>query len=294
MKSKSIFLASSIFTVGLLASGAASARLEACGGVFLSGDAHCEFVRDQDCETRCEVTSVETACVASLQSSCDSMCQASAQTQCSQTCEPSCTEECSKVDKPSSQGLCRSECADDCQAKCEGSDNHGRCMACCQQNCNVRCDDHCRSDDTAEVCETKCSPVCTDRCVAEANSSCQIDCQTREFESCQTTTVETCQKDCHDTGGAIFCDGQFLNVTNLKDCAAELASQLSIKVDVNLDVDVDVHDDSSVSVTRDGKKHTAKCSVSAPGTPTSESELGAVIALGAFGAIVRRSRRRRG
>jgi len=83
------------------------------------------------------------------------------------------------------------------------------------------------------VCDTKCTPVCEDTCVAKANSTCQIDCQTNELESCQTTTVKTCQTDCHDSGGAIFCDGQFLDVSNLKDCAAELASQLSITVDVN-------------------------------------------------------------
>lgn len=41
----------------------AQARLDACGGVYLSSDAQCEFVRDKDCETHCETTSVETACV---------------------------------------------------------------------------------------------------------------------------------------------------------------------------------------------------------------------------------------
>jgi len=138
--------------------------------------------------------------------------------------------------------------------------------------------------------ETKCTPACQDNCVATANSSCQIDCQTTQFESCQTNTVQTCQTDCHDSGGAIFCDGQFLNVTNLKDCAAELASQLSIKVDVNIDVDVDVEDNSTVTVTQNGKKKTAHCSVAAPGADPGSGAVAGLLALGGLAVFARRRR----
>lgn len=288
MKSRHRILGVGVVALSALLPGLAQAKLDACGGVFLSGDAKCQFVRDKECQTHCETTSVETACVASLQTSCESECTASSTTECTETCTPSCSEQCTTVEKQSSQALCRSECAQDCSAKCDGQGGH--CEACCQQNCNVRCEDHCSANDTEEVCETKCSPVCEDSCVAKASSQCQIECQTTQFESCQTTTVQTCETDCQDKGGAIFCDGQFLNVTSLKDCAAQLAAELDIDVDVSLDVDVDVDSDADVTVTHGGKKHEAKCSVAAPGASGSGSVLGGLVLASALGAFLRRRR----
>lgn len=134
MQFKTTLLASGFALSTVLVSGISQARLEACGGVYLTSDAHCEFVRDQDCETKCETTSVETACVASLQTECETDCMASAEASCTETCTPSCTETCTTVEKQSSRGMCR------CSTKCEGKDNHGRCMSCCQQNlqCSLR------------------------------------------------------------------------------------------------------------------------------------------------------------
>ena len=63
MKTRHLILASSALFGALLLPSLAEARLAACGGVFLTGDAKCEFVRDQECQTHCETTSVETACV---------------------------------------------------------------------------------------------------------------------------------------------------------------------------------------------------------------------------------------
>ena len=92
MMTKTLYLASSVLLATLLIPAMAQARLESCGGVFLSGEASCEFVREQDCETRCEVTSVETSCVATVQTECESSCSASAETECNETCTPVCVE----------------------------------------------------------------------------------------------------------------------------------------------------------------------------------------------------------
>src|SRR5258706_11377704 len=108
MKTRHTLLAVGVLSASLALPALAQAKLEACGGIFLSGDAKCEFVRDQDCQTHCETTSVETACVATLQTQCDAQCTASAETDCTQTCTPSCTQECTQVANQSSQGLCRS------------------------------------------------------------------------------------------------------------------------------------------------------------------------------------------
>jgi hypothetical protein len=69
---------------------------------------------------------------------------------------------------------------------------------------------------------------------------CQLDCQTQVYNDCEQQMVEQCNTECETTGGAIFCDGQFLNVTDVDDCAAELAAEIDIEVDLDIQADVDV------------------------------------------------------
>lgn len=52
--------------------------------------------------------------------------------------------------------------------------------------------------------------------------------------------VEQCDTECETTGGAIFCNGQFLNVADIDDCAAELTAEIDIHVDLDIAADVDV------------------------------------------------------
>ena len=79
MHSRHALVASGVLLSALLLPTLAQARLESCGGIFLTGEASCQFVRDQDCKTSCEVTSVETACVATTQTECEAGCMASAE-----------------------------------------------------------------------------------------------------------------------------------------------------------------------------------------------------------------------
>jgi hypothetical protein len=90
-----------------------------------------------------------------------------------------------------------------------------------------------------------------------------------QWESCQTTFREECHTDCTDKGGAIFCDGQFLKVSSLDDCAAELSSLLSISLDVSVDVDaqVDAIGDAAEDVgdgANDAVSAKRSCSTSGP------------------------------
>jgi hypothetical protein len=77
-------------------------------------------------------------------------------------------------------------------------------------------------------------------CTAEANIDCQIDCQTEQYVECEEEMVETCETECDTTGGAIFCNGQFLAAEDIEDCADELAAEIEIEVDVRLEVDAEV------------------------------------------------------
>jgi MYXO-CTERM domain-containing protein len=44
--------------------------------------------------------------------------------------------------------------------------------------------------------------------------------------------VEQCMTDCEDSGGAIFCDGQFVNADNAQSCADQVEASLSITIDI--------------------------------------------------------------
>jgi MYXO-CTERM domain-containing protein len=106
---------------------------------------------------------------------------------------------------------------------------------------------------------------------------CQVDCQTTQWESCQTTIRERCTTSCEDKGGAIFCDGQFLNASNLDDCAAELSAELSVRLDIDLRVDTD----------GDGDSDNISCAMD----PTSSSNAALWLLAGIAGVAVIRRRR---
>jgi MYXO-CTERM domain-containing protein len=76
-----------------------------------------------------------------------------------------------------------------------------------------------------------------------------------QWESCQTTIRERCTTSCEDKGGAIFCDGEFLNASNLESCAAELSAELSVTLDIDIDldgsIDTDGDGDNDVSCAMD-------------------------------------------
>jgi MYXO-CTERM domain-containing protein len=49
--------------------------------------------------------------------------------------------------------------------------------------------------------------------------------------------VEKCETDCKQTGGAIFCDGQFINADNADSCADELEAEVKIEIDIDAAID---------------------------------------------------------
>jgi MYXO-CTERM domain-containing protein len=268
--------------VAVLAPSTANASLERCGGVFLSGDAQCEFRREQDCQEHCEVVSVEQSCAAELYTSCESGCVAEATTVCTTNCAPVCVEECTVTPAQSSADICRTDCLADCDAKCENARNPECCRHACPHTCRKQCENRCNEDDQTIECAPKCVTACDGTCASTAQTTCQVECQTNQWESCQTVVREQCRTDCTDKGGAIFCDGQFLKVEDLDGCAADLSAQLSINLDVNVDATIDTHIDT------DGDGDTETCSLGAPAAPKSGALWVAVAVAGA--ALIRRRR----
>jgi MYXO-CTERM domain-containing protein len=95
--------------------------------------------------------------------------------------------------------------------------------------------------------------------------------------------VEKCRTDCRDKGGAIFCDGQFLNASNLADCADELRAEISI----DLDIEVEANIDTSIDTDGDGDDDVGCSFAPAGGAPAGGMALAALVA----GAALARRRR---
>jgi MYXO-CTERM domain-containing protein len=289
----SAFTASALLLgLSLLPSTAHAKALDRCGGVFLSASSSCEFKPIQECMTTCAVTSVEQVCAQKTFSMCNASCTLSDVTTCTQTRSDACTKQCETISTKSSHEVCTTECTDNCTAHAVSKGKFGgdtnRCHNSCLHDCNVRCDT-CSTTDQSTDCTTKCMSVVQNECTEEVTRDCVLTCQTDNYTTCQTETVNTCNTTCQNKGGALFCDGQFIEASDLQACADQLAAEFSFNIDVN--VHVAVNGNGSVTTTNDdGTKTTAKCSFGPPtGSAGSGMALGALAMLGV--AVTRRRRR---
>jgi hypothetical protein len=278
----------------------ARAELDECGGIFLTGDANCEYREREECMTECKTETVEVACAAKTYTSCESECTATSTTSCESSCSEVCTTDCetqvATPEPPNCMGLCVSDCKKNCS-----NGGRGRSGACCAHNCNKRCEDKCKAEPPPVTkpaeCTQTCTNACSGSCTAEANLECQLNCQTTEvFDECETETIETCTTTCEKEGGAIFCDGQFVNASNARSCAAELKAKFDFNIDVRAEVSGvvdDVEEGTENTVEKTKKKTKEWCSVAYAGLGGAGGP-GAIALLGlCAGALVVRTRRRR-
>lgn len=270
----------------LFAPSVARADLEACGGLWLFGEQDCKFVPTETCTTSCEPVAMEESCAARLSIDCDTSCTATAEAGCTETCQTDCSTDCdvqqASATPPNSMGLCVSSCQQECNTTCDGVGAHGECRSTCAQNCGEKCDRaKCRDDDDDVECTPKCETSCQGSCWARASSECQISCQAEQYTVCKTELVDRCHEECEQTGGAIFCSGQFMNATDVQACADEIEAEFSIHVEVMLKVEAEADGDGVLGC------NLGSCSVDRTG-----QGLGALLlTLGALGVSRRRRRR---
>lgn len=273
----------------------AAAEFAECGNMFIKADAKCEWREKEQCMTQCRTETVEKACTAKVYTSCENQCTLSASTSCTAGCSNTCTTSCTQAEEPPS---CIELCNNDCEDKCE--DGRGRRNACCMHNCNKKCDWKCagREDPVAKPaeCTETCTNACSGSCTAQANLECQVSCQDQVYTECETETIQVCETKCKDDGGAIFCDGQFVNASSARSCADELKAKLDFNINIKASVNTVV--DTAVEGTKDGYNTTKKkskelCSVGLIGA-NREAGFGGLAAFGLIaGALTLRSRRRR-
>lgn len=257
-----------------------AASLRACGDVHVEAEAECELVAE-GCDVQCSPLSVEASCAASLAVECGGSCNLDAEVSCTGDCRASCEAEC-RVDPGAFDCAagCQLDCGANCEARCDASDSE--CRASCQASCDAECDASCEVVPPDADCVTSCEACCGGSCTAAVNLDCQIDCQAEGFAECSVDVEGGCKADCSDAGGALFCDGDYIDHGgNLNECIDALKGIL----------------DGEISGSASAQCSGGECSFESEGAlscavdPNPQTPIG--LALGVFVGLALFGRRRR-
>lgn len=289
----------------VLASSPAPARadLEACGNIFLTGNSNCEYRPKEECMTQCMTTAVETACVTQTYHQCETGCTTTASTECETSCTTSCVDSCTTSTTtetaPSCMDLCLQDCDTDENSYCGRATHRGPCGRCAKHTCEEKCEQKCgdATQQTKVTSVTECMPTCSNACAAsctaKVNTQCQVDCQDTSYTQCEQQMIQTCQTECKDKGGAIFCDGQFVNAGSAQSCADELDAKINIHIDIEATAKT-VGDSVTGAADDVGDEVDKACSIAGVGMGAGGglSALAPMVALALLGLRRRRSSRR--
>lgn len=236
--------------------------LSSCGNLDIAGSAKCTLDTSGGCTAKCTPVSFEASCAAELETTCSGQCTATVDASCTGSCSASCDASCmANPGNFSCQGSCEADCDGSCQAECSSNANSSQCAASCKATCGAHCNAKCTGTPPSATCSAKCEASCSGSCSAKANLDCNVKCQSMGFASCEAKLQGGCTVACTQPKGALFCDGQWINTTNLDQCVSDLEAVLHITVTAS----------SSGSCT--GNQCTgqaqaaATCDVGAPGDP---------------------------
>jgi hypothetical protein len=180
------------------------------------GADHCLFATATSCEFVPPSASCEASCTpGSFVAECDGQCKAEADVSCTGTCTGTCSASCT-----ADPGMfsCSETCESDCQPHCKDlcPDGDANCDSDCNDDCSNRCQVQCDATGPSATCDAQCKASCNASCQVQVNVDCHVNC---------TASVElpTCSADCQSTQGALFCDGQYVDlVTVTSDCLTYL------------------------------------------------------------------------
>ncbi len=208
----SSFTAAAALFVSLVSSPAAvAAPADPCGGIEFTSVGECHFEFEGGCKANCQPLR--------FVASCDGQCNLSVNASCTADCSGSCQAECTAMGSIDCKGRCEADCNARIAADCNGDQECiSYCQADCRQNCEFDCDAAANAD-----CNGQCNACCQGSCDVDANFDCTAQCQVDLKGGCDVA--------CDAPDGALFCDGQFINVKDLPACLQYLASNFNVKVE---------------------------------------------------------------
>lgn len=230
MRLSTLLLATSALAAPFLVTQAAQATVvDSCGSLDFSGSASCTLEVEGGCTAQCTPVSFTAQCSVDLQASCDGECQATLPS-CTTECQGGCVADCEADVEWNCEASCSADCEGSCDSACAEEADQTKCQASCKATCSAECSGSCDGATGNANCEASCNGCCTGSCNGEARLDCQISCQAEGYAGCETRLQGGCEAKCSEPEGALFCDGQFVDVSNLDQCVADLKALLNIKV----------------------------------------------------------------
>ncbi len=166
----------------------------------------CEVKIEGGCEAECTPLKFIAAC--------DGGCTLTATQTCTGGCGVSCIAQCDPAKLDCIQG-CHDECEqpfiDDCQAKYPTRD--------CVVDAEASCTQHCRNN--CKVVPSSCTEHCDQCCSGACTSNVNLDCDLK----CYADVEGGCKVACQQPAGGLFCNGQYVNATDVQSCIDALIEQ---------------------------------------------------------------------
>jgi MYXO-CTERM domain-containing protein len=239
MKTLSILSFSAALSAALLfAPEAKAGGLDACGDIFVEAEANCEVVVDGGCTAQCEPVAFNASCAAEGAIGCRGDCNLDVEATCTASCQTTCETDCN-VDPGAfdCRASCEGNCSGQCSSRCSADANSAECQASCESTCSLECGASCEVTPPQADCTAQCEGSCGGKCSAEVNLDCQIDCQSDLYVECKADLQGGCEAQCETPEGALFCDGQFIEVSNIDACANALRDLLNAEVEFHAEAE---------------------------------------------------------
>jgi hypothetical protein len=182
-----------------------------------AGPADCLLATAKSCQYVVSSGGCEAQCTpGSFVAECDAQCTGSVQASCTGTCSADCSAMCTaNPGSFSCSGYCDQSCQGSCSAQCTDS----ACSADCMADCSNRCEVSCSAQPPTATCDVQCQASCNGKCEVDVNIMCHANCTAN-------LVLPTCQADCKLPQGALFCDGQYVDVAKAAQaCIDYLKSQ---------------------------------------------------------------------
>jgi hypothetical protein len=246
----------------------------------------------KDCNISCTPLTVEAACAARLRASCNGSCPQVPSIQCSGSCEANCEANCTvKPAEFDCSASCKLDAMAHCTAQCASAANKGECAASCQATFAAECDASCSGKPGSASCKAKCQGSCEGSCTAQSKLECQVDCQASGYASCKVDVEGGCKANCSNPKGALFCNGDYVDVEHSVDECIEAIKDALPTVTVDASARGQSNCSGSTCTASGEAEASADCAFSPRASTNSAGALALFAALGAFSFRRRRSSR---
>jgi len=244
----------------------------ACGKFdFNANGLGCEVKVEGGCEAECTPIKFIAAC--------EGGCTLTATSQCTGNCGVSCIAQCDPAKLDCIEG-CHTECEQPFIADCKASYPDRDCVTDAEASCTQHCRTNCKV--VPSSCTEHCDQCCSGACTSNVNLDCDLKCYADVEGGCRVA--------CQQPTGGLFCNGQYVNASDIKGCIDGLLAQ-GLQVDVSAQGTVTC-DLSGCDAVGDVNAGGMFCSAS-PGQDSPFAPLAVAVGMAAAGISVARRRNRR-